>query len=270
VIADSHPMRVTSEIAKDLGGSAERLFREALKLDPSSMEANLQLGLLYSKQGKNFPEAIRLLERARALQPNLAGTYAALGSAFLASGNARRAANSLETAVKLAPDVAEPYYLLASAYRKLHEDEKSEAALKVFNTHTKAGADLRAREMRSRAYYEQAVNLMSNTDQMDKAYELAAKAVNELATFDPGFYRMSQISYLKGDLPNALVSIREALRLNPLEPEYYFVLARCLESTDPRAALEAVEKAVAFRPGVPDFEDLLRELRSMVGSKSPA
>jgi hypothetical protein len=27
VIADSHPMRVTSEIAKDLGGSAERLFR---------------------------------------------------------------------------------------------------------------------------------------------------------------------------------------------------------------------------------------------------
>jgi tetratricopeptide (TPR) repeat protein len=249
--------------------SAERLFREAAKLDPKSVEANFQLGLLYTNQRKNLPEAIRLLEQARALQPNLAGTYAALGSAYLASGDARQAANSLETAIKLAADSAEPYYALASAYRELHENDKADAALKAFNARKKTDADQRAREMRGRADYEEGVNLLSNTDQLDKAYESLAKAVSELPAFAPGYYRMAQVSYLKGDPRNALASIRQALRLNPLEPEYYYVLARCLEDTDPRAALEAIGKAIGFRPGVPDFEDLLRELKSKAASKSP-
>jgi protein O-GlcNAc transferase len=250
--------------------SAERLLREAVTLDPNSVEANLQLGLLYTKQRKNLPEAIGLLEKARDLQPNLAGTYAALGSAFLESGNARQAANSLEAAIKLAADGAEAYYALASAYRQLHEDDKAEAALKAFDTRKRADADQRAREMRSRADYEEGVNLLSNTDQLDKAYESLAKAVSELPTFDPGYYRMAQVSYLKGDLQSALTSIRQALRLNPLEPEYYYVLARCLEDADPPAALEAIQKAVGFRAGVPDFEDLLRELKNKAASKSPA
>ncbi len=94
--------------------------------------------------------------------------------------------------------------------------------------------------------------------------------MKERPTFDPGYYRMAQVSYLKGEIPNALASIREALRLNPLEPEYYYVLARCLEDTDPRGALGAIERAVGFRPGVPDFEDLLRELKSKVAGKAPA
>ena len=250
--------------------SAERLFREAVKLDPNSAEANFQLGLLYTKQRKNLEEAIRLLEKARALQPNLAGTYTALGSAFLASGNARQAAISLETAVKLAPDSAESYYVLVSAYRQLHEDGKADAALAAFQARKKADADQRAREMRSRADYEEGVNLLSNTDQLDKAYESLAKAVKELPTFDPAYYRMAQVSYLKGDLAKALASIREALRLNPFEPEYYYVLARCIENTDPRAALEAIEKAISFRPGVPDFEGLLRELKSKAAAKPAA
>jgi protein O-GlcNAc transferase len=250
--------------------SAERHFREALQLDPNSVEANLQLGLLYAKQHKNLQEAIRLLEKARSLKPDLAGTYAALGSALLESGDARRAVSSLETAVKLTPDSAETYYLLASAYRQLHQDDKAQAALTAFQSRKKTDADQRAREMRSRADYEAGVNLLSNTDQLDHAYELLGKAVSELPTFAPGYYRMAQISYLKGDLQKALASIREALRLNPLEPEYYYVLARCLEDTDPRAALEAVEKAVSFHPGVPDFEDLLRELKSKAAAKDPA
>jgi tetratricopeptide (TPR) repeat protein len=258
-----------AELGLQASDSAERLFREALKLDPNSEEANFQLGLLYAKQRENLPEAIRFLEKARTLRPKLAGTYTALGSAFLGSGNAQQAASSLETAVKLAPNSTESYYLLASAYRQLHQDNKAEAALAAFNTRKKEDADQRAREMRSRADYEEGVNLLSNSDQLDKAYASLAKAVSALPTFDPGYYRMAQVSYLKGDLKNALTSIREAISLNPFEPEYYFVLARCLEDSDPRAALEAIEKAVSFRPGVQDFEDLLRDLKVKAAMKPP-
>jgi len=249
--------------------AAESLFREAVKLDPNSLEANLQLGLLYSKQHRNLEEAVRLLEKARSFQPDLAGTCAALGSAYLQLGNARQAAVDLEDAVRLAPDNAEPYYVLASAYRQLQEESKAKTAFEAFNTRRKADAEQRAREMRSRANYEEGVNLLSNTDQLDKAYELLTQAVRELPGFAPAYYRMAQVSYLKGDLPRALISIREALRLNPLEPEYYYVLARTLEDNDPAGALDAIERALNFRPGVADFEDLRKELKNKTALKPP-
>ena len=256
-----------AELGLQATDSAESLFREALKLNPNSAEANFQLGLLYTKQRKNLPEAIVLLEKARTLQPNLAGAYTALGSAFLASGKPSQAETSLETAVKLAPDNAESYFLLATALRQLHAGQKADAALAAFKTREQADADQRAREMRSRADYEEGVNLLSNSDQLDKAYAALARAANELPSYDPAYYRMAQVRFLQGELPNALTSIRKALTLNPFEPEYYFVLARCLEDTDPAAALAALEKAINLRPGVADFEDLLRELKTKLSER---
>ena len=250
--------------------AAEHLFLEALKLNSTSVEANFQLGLLYTKQHRNLAQAIHLLEKARTLNPHLAGINTALGSALLGSGNPRLAASALETAVKLEPNEAESYYLLASTYRQLHEEDKAESALASFTARKKADAIQRAREMRSQADYQEGVNLLSNSDQLDRAYAVLAKAADELPTFDPAYYRMAQVSYLKGDLPRALGSIREAIRLNPFEPEYYFVLARCLEDSDARAALEAIDKAVNLRPGVQDFEDLQRELKTKAVVKPPA
>lgn len=255
-----------SELGLQATPSAERHLTEALKLDPSSPEANLQLGLLWSKERRNLTEAIRLLEKALRLQPQTPGTYAALGSAYLASGNPQKAVFYLETAIKLAPQVAEPYYLLANARRDLHEQGKADEALATFHSHKKAEADRRATEMRGRADYEEGVNLLSNSDRLDKAYAALQKASSAMPDFDPAYYRLAQVSYLKGDVPNALASIRQALKLNPFEPEYYFVLARCLEDNDPKSALAAVEKAISFRAGVQDFEELRQELTAKLGS----
>lgn len=247
--------------------TAERLFLEALQLDPSSVEANFQLGLLYTKQHKNLSEAVHLLQRARALQPNLTGIDSALGSALLASGHARDAATSLETAVNLTPNDAQSYYLLASAYRQLHQDDKAAAALNAFNVHMKADGEQRAREMRGQADYQTGVNLLSDSNELDKAYAALTKAVAELPAFDPAYYRIAQVSYLQNNMPQALSSIRQAILLDPFEPEYYFVLARCLEESDPRAALEAINTAARLRPGVQDFEGLQRELKTKAGVK---
>jgi tetratricopeptide (TPR) repeat protein len=227
--------------------SAERLFRESLKLEPNSVDSNFQLGLLYTKQYTNPEQAIKLLEKARALQPRMAGIHTALGSALLQSGKPEEAARSLETAMELAPDNA-------------GLDGKAEAALAEFNTRNAALADQRAREMRGRAYYQQGADLLANTDQLDQAYGLLEKAEREVPGLDAGYYRMAQIRYLKGELKGASSLIREALRLNALEPEYYYVLARCLENSEPPRALDAVRTAVALRPGVPDFQELLRTL----------
>lgn len=241
--------------------AAERLFREAIQLDQNLADAHFQLGLLYANKGENLPEAIRLLERARTLQPNTAGVYTALGAALLKSGDAGRAARSFENAVKLAPDSAESFYQLSAAYRQLKLLAKADDAMAAFDALSKTRADERARHMRSRAAYEEGLNLLANTTELDKAYGLFARAVADLPTMDAGYYRMAQVSYLKGDVARGLVSIREALRLNPLEAEYHYVLARCLETSDPVAAEAAVEKAISIRAGVADFEELRGDLR---------
>lgn len=242
--------------------SAERLFQEALALNPDSAEADLQLGRLYVNQRKRLPEAISLLKKARTLAPNLAGIDATLGSAFLNSGDGQQAVAALESAIKTDPKNAGSYYLLASVYRQLHEEDKAQVALAAFNTHKKAEAEQRALEMRGRADYEEGVNLLANTDQLDKAQASFSKAIGELPAFDPAYYRLAQVSYLQGNIQGALQSIRQAIARNPFEPEYYFVMARCLQESDPDGAIESIQKAIGLRPGVQDFEDLLHELKA--------
>jgi tetratricopeptide (TPR) repeat protein len=241
----------------------ERLLLASLKLAPGSAETNFQLGLLYTKRRKHLPEAIVLLEKARTKEPGSAAIETALGSAFLESGKLEDAVRCLESAAKLAPGSGEPWYLLADAFRRLHREPKADEALLHFNEVNLVVAGQRAREMRSRSLYEEGLQILTTSEdpvQLDKAAALFQQALHELPMFDAGYYRLAQLNYMKGDLPTALASIRMALKLNDLEPEYYYVQAKCLETVDRPSALESIRRAIALRAGVTDFEELLHEL----------
>ena len=242
---------------------AERLFRQALNLDPKSVEANYQLGLLLVRSHKNLPDAIRFLEKARTAKLDLTGIDLALGAAYLENGKPLQAISFLQSATRSDIDAAEAYYLLASAFRQGNQPDQAERALAAFNTAKRSAASRRASEMQAQADYQQGVNLLTNSDNLDGAYSALSKAAAQLPDFDLAYYRMAQVAYLKHDLAGALSSIRHALNLNPLEPEYYFVLARCLEEGDPRAALAAIESAVKLKPGVADFEELRQTLKDL-------
>jgi protein O-GlcNAc transferase len=242
---------------------AERLFRQALNLDPKSVEANYQLGLLLVRAHKNLPDAIRFLEKARTAKPDLTGIDLALGAAYLENGRPLQAISFLQTATRSDTDPAEAYYLLASAFRQGNRPDQAERALAAFNAAKRSAAARRASEMQAQADYQQGVNLLTNSENLDGAYSALAKAAAQLPGFDLAYYRMAQVAYLKHDLAGALSSIRHAIILNPLEPEYYFVLARCLEESDPGAALAAIDSAVKLKPGVADFEELRQTLRGL-------
>lgn len=243
------------------GEMAMQLFRKALSLDADSVEANYQLGLLYVRSHRNSAEAIRLLKRAKSLQAGLSGIDLALGSAYLTSGDAKEAVPFLETAATSNTDRSEADYLLASAYRQLNQAEKAQSALADFRRTKAAAADQRAREMQAQGDYQRGLMLLTNSEDLNGAYASFLKAAAALPASDPTFYRMAQVMYLEGDLPAAVASIRRALSLNPLEPEYYFVLARCLQQSDRVSALQAIETAIQLKPGISDFEELRRSVR---------
>jgi superkiller protein 3 len=148
---DYSPLFVARGLCKqisrgDFSAPPEEDFQQAIKIDPSNSSAHNQLGLVYQdrgdlvsaetefrlalaykpdffvalnnlaavliRQGK-YDEAIRLLQKAISLQPDLRGLYiyTNLGLAFLQSGRTRRAeaAFLMETAIN-------PQHLPAHVY----------------------------------------------------------------------------------------------------------------------------------------------------------
>jgi tetratricopeptide (TPR) repeat protein len=254
-----------AELGLQNAEQGQSLLLASLKLDPAAAETNFQLGLLYAKKREYLPEAIVMLEKARAKESGSGAIETALGSAFLASNRLEDAVRCLESAAKIAPNNGEPWYLLADAYRRLHQELKADEALRHFNEASNRSASQRVREMRRRAFYEEGLKILTASEDpvlLNKAAGLFRQAIQELPGFDAGYYRLAQLDYIKGDLPGALASIRAALKLNNLEPEYYYVQAKCLETMDRPSALESIRKAIALRAGVPDFEQLLHELET--------
>lgn len=142
---------------KDLA-AAERFYRMALQRVPNYLEALVNLGTLYSRQGRH-DEALPLFERARGLGPLRADLHNNLGTAYLrqrryadAERALRRAAEldasasvyfnlggaleglgreaeaieAWQTAVAMDPNHAKPYYRLAALFER--RGQKAQAA----------------------------------------------------------------------------------------------------------------------------------------------
>ena len=68
----------------------EALLKSAIALDPKLAEARLQLGNLYSDQGK-YAESVPEYEKALQLSPDLADAHYRLGQAYVRTGDKERA-----------------------------------------------------------------------------------------------------------------------------------------------------------------------------------
>jgi tetratricopeptide (TPR) repeat protein len=76
------------------------LLRKSIALDPSLAEAHLQLGNLYSEQGK-YADSIPEYERALGLNSDLADAHYRLGQAYVHTGDKQRAQEQLQTYQKI-------------------------------------------------------------------------------------------------------------------------------------------------------------------------
>jgi tetratricopeptide (TPR) repeat protein len=81
-------------------GQIEALLKKAITLDPKLAEAHLQMGNLYSDQGK-YADAVPEYSRALELNSDLADGYYRLGQAYVHTGQKDRAQQQFETYQKL-------------------------------------------------------------------------------------------------------------------------------------------------------------------------
>jgi adenylate cyclase len=102
------------------------LSEKALALDPGSLEARVALGCVYLHQ-KRFGEARRVFERLIQEQPDFYEAFLWLGMVCDLTGEYDEAVRCYTRAIQLKPYSEEPLVRLDMAYRRLGNEELSEA-----------------------------------------------------------------------------------------------------------------------------------------------
>ncbi len=104
-------------------------FRELLERSPDFAPALNYLGYMWTEKGENLEEALQLVRRAVALDPNNAAYLDSLGWAHFQLGQLESARGHLERAAELLPEDATVLEHLGDLYQKLG---RTEDAIKVY------------------------------------------------------------------------------------------------------------------------------------------
>jgi len=99
---------------------AVKQLRLAINLDPNLWVGHDELGWVYEEQG-NFPGAMTEIEKARALEPNVAEPLASLGRAYALSGQTAKAREVLVELNRNSLKINVTPYNVASIYSALGE-----------------------------------------------------------------------------------------------------------------------------------------------------
>jgi Tfp pilus assembly protein PilF len=130
---------------------ADRLAR-FLKLRPDDALANYYFAVALWKQNQTIrsPETSRqvesLLEKARHIDPRLAGASFQLGIVFEDRRDLARAVDSYKAAINADPQLREAHYRLAQIYRRSGERAKAEQELAAYNRISREVLDQNERE----------------------------------------------------------------------------------------------------------------------------
>ena len=91
---------------------AEKLYRKALKLSPNNFDVLQSMGAI-ALQNKNYPQAIKFLESAFDLQPEIPGLLSNLGIAHKNSGHKKKAWYFFERTINIDNNFGPAFYNLA-------------------------------------------------------------------------------------------------------------------------------------------------------------
>jgi Flp pilus assembly protein TadD len=119
VTAKDWPLYYARGVAEERShrwAEAERDLQYALKLSPDQPQVLNYLGYSWVDQGRNLPQAVAMLEKARALSPYDGYIVDSVGWAYFRLGRYRDASKTLEQAVLLVPGDATINEHLGDAY----------------------------------------------------------------------------------------------------------------------------------------------------------
>lgn len=254
-------------------GQAVSLLREVVRLKPEMVEAQLQLGMALSMDGRTEEagrvlddalrrepsnprvlharalahlkqgqagKALELLDKALAQRKDYAAAVVARGDALQALGRSEQALETYQRAVAMAPGSSLPHALMAQTLAHLKRPAEAEKAYREA---------LRIDPENIRIANNLAVLLANQKTSLDEALSLAKRAADKEPGRGTFFDTLGLVLQARGDTAGARQAFERALTLEPGNAEFRQHLSR-VGAAGAVAATAAVPAKPASAPVV--------------------
>lgn len=237
---------------------ASRICADLVAADPNDSDALHLLGVIGYQGGAAPEQALDLIDRAIAVDPQRAQFYNSRGALLYALGRNGDAEASFRQASTLKPDDGMAWNNLGNALLRLDRVEEAEQAFR--------------QALVTPPIQVAAINnlgiALKRRGQFDKALICFREATLHDPTFVDAHYNMGEILYQLDQMPEAEACFREALKLDPKCAPAYASLAQALHDQQrPDDAMTVIRAGLAQLPG---DEDLTFALRLQLSSMVPA
>lgn len=240
-------------MAKDYDSASKRVARQIAQT-PNAAGAHFLQARIFAAQQK-WDLAETSLVKTLELDPNFVSAYDMLVSTYVAAGKLTQALGKLDGMVALNPSSERPLMLSAMIHDRTKDHEKAAATYEKL--------------LAQNPNFAPALNNLAwlyaeHLHKMDRAFELARKA----RTLQPGNPAIADtlgwISYKRGDYPQAVALLREAVAKLPDEHEvqYHFGLANYMmgEMDIARTSLRFAADSTVDFPGKSEINERLASL----------
>jgi TolB-like protein/cytochrome c-type biogenesis protein CcmH/NrfG len=231
---------------------ASELVRKAIILDDSLARAHGLLGLVYVQQHQ-YDQALAESERAVALAPNNAESYAMQADVLLFASRGADALRSIEQALRLNPRYPAVYLQgLGSAYQQT--GRYAEAITTYKQVLVRNPNFLYAYVNLAYAYITQwAWQLSQDPQTLEHALTAAQRAVALNGSLARAHVSLGYVYLFQKHYEQALAELERAVALDPNEAEIHATMAETLSRVGRREdALRVVEQALRLQPFAAD------------------
>jgi tetratricopeptide (TPR) repeat protein/predicted nicotinamide N-methyase len=239
-------------------GEASAICADLVAREPDNADAVHLLGVIGFQGGADPVQALDLIERAIALDPNWAQFHNSRGALLYTLGRNDTAETSFRIATMLKPEDSMAWNNLGNALLRLDRVEEAETAFR--------------QALAKPPVQVAAINNLGIALKRRGQFEKALICFNEAIRHDPNFidahFNAGEILYQLDHMPEAENCFREALRLDPKCAPAYASLAQALH--DQQRPDDAMTVIRAGLSQLPEDEDLNFALRLQLSSMVPA
>jgi len=217
---------------------AKTIYEQVLLRQPYNFDAVHLLGVI-ELQGKNYLNAIELIERAIALQPNFPVALNNLGNAQLGLKKMQEAIQSYDKAIKFRPDYAQAYNNRGNALREL---KRMQEAVESYDKAIELNNNF------SDAYLNRG-NILQAMNKLEEAVNSYDKVIS-INPSDAEAFNNKGLAYLElNKLEYAMHSFNRAIEIIPRYSEALFNRGIVYQKLKmPFEAAESFQAAIEIEP----------------------
>ena len=200
---------------------ARAAFAKAVELDPDLLPARIQAGRVALAMA-DPAGAVAMLEPVVSSALDEPLLLALLGKAYAQSGRYDDAIAFLKDAARLDPEMPDPPYMLAQAYRELGRDEEANVAMEEFQALSRADRQQRADDRQPDIWSQEAVLLRAQVYAAEGRHDEAIDALDRHLERQPddvaALERLATILEAAGQAERAVRARQEIERLRIQSP----------------------------------------------------